>query len=166
MPATPHDLRRVVDDLAIAHSSVAHPATFTVEEGRHLKALMPDRHSKTLFLKDKDGTPILVSAWAESALKLNRLHRAIGTKRLSFASAELMAEVLGVAPGSVTPFALINDTAARVRFILDAALAAFEPVNFHPLVNTETLTVSVNGLRRFVEATGHGWEVVDFSALD
>ncbi|MCR9222646.1 MAG: prolyl-tRNA synthetase associated domain-containing protein [Hyphomonas sp.] len=165
MPASPSDLFAYLDDLGIDHKTVDHPATFTVEEGRHLKASMPGGHTKNLFMKDKDGVIVLISAWADSRLKLNQLHKKIGTRRLSFASADLMVECLGVKPGSVTAFALMNDTSHRVRFIADAALMGFDTVNFHPLVNTATTAISREGFHRFVEATGHSLTVVGFSDL-
>ncbi|MFN3212981.1 MAG: prolyl-tRNA synthetase associated domain-containing protein [Henriciella sp.] len=165
MSASPSDLFAYLDDLGIVHHTVEHAATFTVEEGRHLKASMPGGHSKNLFMKDKDGTIVLISAWADSQLKLNQLHKLIGTRRLSFASAELMVECLGIEPGSVTAFALMNDKDQRVRFIADAALMGFDRVNFHPLVNTATTSIAQEDLRRFVEATGHSLTVVDFSTL-
>ena len=165
MPASPTDLFDFLDAHAIAHSTVEHAATFTVEEGRHLKASMPGGHSKNLFMKDKDGTLVLISAWADSQLKLNQLHKLIGTRRLSFASADLMLECLGVIPGAVTAFGLMNDTEQRVQFIVDAALMGFDTVNFHPLVNTATTAISQADLRRFVTATGHALTEVDFSNL-
>jgi len=165
MPASPADLFAFLDAHDIAHKTVEHAATFTVEEGRHLKASMPGGHSKNLFMKDKDGVIILISAWAESQLRLNQLHKLIGTRRLSFASADLMQECLGVVPGAVTAFGLLNDTEHRVRFVVDAALLAFETVNFHPLVNTATTAIRREDLGRFVEATGHHLTKVDFSEL-
>ncbi|MEL8055691.1 MAG: prolyl-tRNA synthetase associated domain-containing protein [Pseudomonadota bacterium] len=165
MPASPSDLFAYLDALGIAHKTHEHAATFTVEEGRHLKASMPGGHSKNLFMKDKDGTIVLISAWADSRLKLNQLHKLIGTRRLSFANADLMQELLGVSPGSVTAFGLINDPDEKVRFIVDAALMAFDIVNFHPLTNTATTAISSADLRKFVEATGHTLTEVDFTAL-
>jgi Ala-tRNA(Pro) deacylase len=126
---------------------------------------MPGGHTKNLFMKVKDGVIVLVSAHADSELKLNQLHKLIGTRRLSFASGELMEELLGVTPGSVTAFALMNDKAGKVRFIADAALMAYDTLNFHPLVNTGTTAISNSDFRRFVEATGHDLTVVDFAAL-
>ena len=107
----------------------------------------------------------MIAAEAHSELKLNKLHRLIGTKRLSFGPPELMEELLGVTPGSVTAFALMNDKAGRVRFLVDAALMAHDPVNFHPLTNTGTTAISREGFEAFVRATGHGFEVIDFTQL-
>ena len=90
MTATPDDLFAYLDELGIAHTTQWHDAVFTVEEGRELKASMPGGHTKNLFLRDKDGAIILIAAEAHSELKLNRLHRLIGTRRLSFGAPELM----------------------------------------------------------------------------
>lgn len=165
MTATPDDLFARLDELGIAHTTHWHEAVFTVDEGRELKASMPGGHTKNLFLKDKDGALVLIAAEAHSELKLNQLHRLIGTKRMSFGSAELMEEVLGVTPGSVTAFALMNDKDGRVRFLVDAALLQHDPVNFHPLTNTGTTAVSRADFEKFVAATGHGFEVIDFTQL-
>jgi Ala-tRNA(Pro) deacylase len=165
MPASPDDLFAYLDSLGIAHSTVWHEAMFTVEQSSALKAEMPGAHTKNLFLKDAGGDLVLIAAEAHNQLKLNQLHKIIGTKRLSFGPAELMTQVLGVVPGSVTAFSLVNDRAQRVRFLVDAVLAGSDVVNFHPLVNTGTTAISQADFRRFVAATGHGFEVVDFSVL-
>ena len=165
MQASPDDLFAYLDALGITHTTTWHEAMFTVEQSSALKGDMPGAHTKNLFLKDKDGELILIAAEAHGPIRLNQLHKLIGTARLSFGAPELMTEVLGVVPGSVTAFALMNDGAGRVRFLVDAVLAAAEVVNFHPLVNTGTTAVSQADFRRFVEATGHGFEVVDFSVL-
>lgn len=165
MPASPEDLFAYLDELGLAHSTTEHPATFTVDEGRHLKSSLPGGHTKNLFMTNKDDDLILISAHADSQLPLNKLHRAIGVKRLSFGSAELMTASLGVAPGSVTAFALMNDEHCKVRFVADAALMAHDPLNFHPLANTATTAIARADFVRFVEATGHQLEIVDFSTL-
>ncbi len=165
MPASPQDLFAYLDRLGVAHRTLEHAATFTVEEGRDLKAAMPGGHTKNLFMTNKDGDLILISAHADSVLPLNRLHRALGVKRLSFADAETMQAALGVAPGSVTAFALMSDSAARVRFILDAALLRHDPLNFHPLANTATTAISRADFERFVASTGRRLETIDFSTL-
>lgn len=164
-PSRPDDLFAYLDRLGIAHETVWHEPLFTVEQSAKLKAEMPGAHTKNLFLKDKDGQIVLIAAEAHNALRLNQLHKLIGTARLSFGAPELMTEVLGVLPGSVTAFALMNDRARRVRFLVDGVLAEAETVNFHPLVNTGTTRITQADFRRFVDATGHGFEVVDFSVL-
>ncbi len=165
MPASPDDLFAYLDSLGIAHQTTWHEAMFTVDQSAALKADMPGAHTKNLFLKAADGELVLIAAEAHNQLKLNQLHRKIGTKRLSFGAPDLMAEVLGVTPGSVTAFALMNDRPARVRFLVDAILAGSDIVNFHPLTNTGTTAISQADFRRFVDATGHGFEIVDFSEL-
>lgn len=165
MPASPEDLFAYLDALSIAHQTTWHEAMFTVEQSSALKKDMPGAHTKNLFLKDGAGDLVLIAAEAHNPLKLNQLHRKIGTKRLSFGAPELMTEVLGVTPGSVTAFALMNDRPPRVRFLVDAILAGSEVVNFHPMTNTGTTAISQADFRRFVEATGHSFEIVDFSDL-
>ena len=156
MPASPEDLFATLDSLGIAHQTVTHPAVFTVEEGRELRGPIVGGHTKNLFLRDKKGTPFLVVALESTAIELKSLHRRLGASgRFSFGSAELMRELIGVEPGSVTPFSAINDKAGRVTVVLDAAMMAYEVLNFHPLVNTATTTISRDGLVKFLEATGH-----------
>jgi len=156
MPATPHELFAFLDRLGIAHKTVSHAAVFTVDEARKWRGAVAGGHTKNLFLRDKKGTPFLVVASEDAAIELRSLHRLVGaTGRFSFASAALMRELLGVEPGSVTPFAVINDKACRVNVVLDAAMMRQAVLNFHPLENTGTTTISREGLLRFLEATGH-----------
>ncbi len=165
MMTEPDELLGYLETLGIAYDAAWHEPIFTVEEGRALKASLAGAHSKNLLLKDKAGALVLVSAEAEAGLRLNRLHKALGTKRLSFASEAVLGEVLGVTPGSVTGFALVNDAELRVRFVMERTLAEADEVNFHPLRNTGTVRVSQADFRKFVAATGHEVEVVDFAAL-
>lgn len=155
-----------LDALGLAHKTHWHEALFTVDQSAALKAAMPGAHTKNLFLKDKDGALILIAAEAHADLKLNQLHKLIGCKRLSFGTPELMQSVLGVMPGSVTALALMNDSARRVRFLVDQTLAEAAIVNFHPLINTGTTALSQADFRRFVDATGHRFEIIDFTRLD
>ena len=156
MPATPHDLFACLEKLGIATDTIEHAPVFTVAESRSIKAAIPGGHSKNLFLKDRKDRLFLVVAKDETRIDLKRLHEAIGASgRLSFGSADLLRETLGVEPGSVTPFAAINDAAGRVSVVLDAALMACERVNFHPLVNTMTTSIGQDDLVRFLRATGH-----------
>lgn len=160
------DLIAFLDAEGIAHSTLDHPALFRVGEGEEIKASLPGGHTKNLFLKDAKGQLWLISALGETRIDLKRLHPVIGSARLSFGSPELMLATLGVTPGSVTAFGLINDTGRRVRFVLDAALAKADPVNFHPLTNTATTAVSQDGFRRFLSALGVTPLIVDFAAME
>jgi Ala-tRNA(Pro) deacylase len=154
--ATRADLFAFLKKLGISAETVEHAPVFTVAESRSIKATIPGGHSKNLFLKDRKDRLFLVVARDETRIDLKRLHEALGASgRLSFGSAELLRETLGVEPGSVTPFALINDRTGRVAVVLDAALMAFERVNFHPLVNSMTTTVGRDDLTAFLRATGH-----------
>ena len=156
MPAAPDDLFAYLDSLGIAHKTVTHPPVFTVEEGRDLRGTIPGGHTKNLFLRDKKSTVFLVVTLEDAVIALKSLHRLLGASgRFSFGSADLMLELIGVEPGSVTPFAAINDKTGRVTVVLDAAMMAHEILNFHPLVNTGTTAISRQGLVKFLEATGH-----------
>jgi Ala-tRNA(Pro) deacylase len=166
MTATRAALFAYLDDLDIRHSTMEHREVFTVEEGADIKANLPGGHSKNLFLKDKKGVFFLISALGSTQIRLNQLHKTLGCARLSFGRAEIMEEMLGVTPGSVTAFALINDKPARINFILDQALIDHDIVNFHPLKNNATTAISSVDLIRFAKATGHEPKVLDFSALD
>jgi Ala-tRNA(Pro) deacylase len=155
-----------LDAHGIAHRTLDHPAVFRVGEGDDFKASMPGGHTKNLFLKDAKDQLWLISALGETRIDLKALPKTIGSARLSFGSSGLMQETLGVTPGSVTAFALINDHAHRVRFVLDAALLASDPVNFHPMTNTATTAVSRDGFLAFLGAVGVEPVVVDFAALE
>lgn len=160
--AAPSDLFAFLDRLGVPTETVEHAPVFTVAESRALKAAIPGGHSKNLFLKDRKGRLHLVVARDEARIDLKRLHEAIGASgRLSFGSADLLRAALGVEPGSVTPFAAVNDREGRVSVVLDASLMAFDRVNFHPLVNSMTTTIARADLVRFLEATGHAPRILE-----
>ncbi|HXA38976.1 MAG TPA: YbaK/EbsC family protein [Phenylobacterium sp.] len=159
------DLMALLDALGVAHETFDHPAVFRVGEGEEIKAAIPGAHTKNLFLKDAKDRLWLVSARDRTVIDLKRLHPVIGSARLSFGSPALMEAALGVTPGSVTAFGLINDTDRRVRFVLDRSLAEAERVNFHPLTNTATTGVSQAGFRTFLAAVGVAPLIVDFEAM-
>jgi Ala-tRNA(Pro) deacylase len=163
MALAPADLFAFLDARWIAHPTLEHPAVFRVEEGEDIKAALPGAHTKNLFLKDSKGAFWLISAEQSATINLKRLPAVIGSGRLSFGSAQALMEKLGVAPGSVTPMALINDPARAVRFVLDAALHRAECVNVHPLTNTATTTLTQGGLRAFLEALDITPVIVDFA---
>ena len=162
---TKADLLAFLDEIGVHARTHEHAAVFRVGEGEEIKAGIAGAHTKNLFLKDAKGQLWLVSAEDRSVIDLKRLPAVIGSARLSFGAEALMRETLGVTPGSVTAFALVNDPGRRVRFVLDRALAEAAQVNFHPLTNTATTTVDRAGLRRFFQALGVEPLIVDFDTL-
>lgn len=162
-PATRDSLLAYLDGLGIGHRTVDHAPVFTVAEADAVKDAMPGGHTKNLFLKSKKDELILISAHQDTRVDLKNLHRALGTGRLSFGKPELLEAALGVTPGSVTAFAIINDPGRRVRFILDAALMAHAIVNFHPLRNDATTAVSREDLLSFVRTLGREPEIMDLT---
>lgn len=166
MPATPEDLFRLLDTVGITHETHWHQPVFTVAESQALRGTLPGGHSKNLFLKNKKGDLWLVTAAEDAAVDLKALTKTLGAGRLSFGKPDLLTEVLGVEPGSVTPFGLMNDTERRVVFVLDQRLAAMAPLNFHPLVNNATTAISPAGFRSFLEVTGHATVAVEFPPAD
>ena len=165
MPDIRKPLYDLLEKLGIAHTTHEHEAIFTVEQGAHIKASLPGGHTKNLFLKDKSGTLFLICALGETKIPVNQLHKVLDCKRLSFGKPDLMEEVLGVTPGSVTFFAIMNDTGNRVQLVLDQALLEHELVNFHPLENTGTIAFAANDMKTFASATGHDPVILDFAAI-
>ena len=156
MPVTPTELFAFLDSLGIAHATVKHPPVFTVEQARALRGKLPGGHTKNLFLRDKKHALFLVVALEDAEIDLKGLHRRLGASgRLSFGSADLLAEVWGVIPGAVTPFGAVNDTAGRVTVVLDLPMMAQATLNYHPLDNAMTTAIARDDLVKFLEATGH-----------
>ena len=163
MPASRADLFALLDNLGIKTKTYEHPAVFTVAESLAIESTMPGGHTKNLFLKDKKDRLFLVVALHNAAIDLKTLHKTLDCDRLSFGKAELLEDVLGIRPGSVTPFSLINDKAARVTVVLDAPMMEEPLLNYHPLENTATTAIARDDLLRFIRATGHGPRIVQVS---
>jgi Ala-tRNA(Pro) deacylase len=152
---------------AIATTTVAYPAHRTVEEGKALRGDMAGQFTKNLLLRDKKGTLYLLVAAEDRPIDLKTLHKRIGALgRLGFAAPDLMLQVLGCQPGSLTPFALINDSAGKVQVVLDARMMEADQLNFHPLVNTRSTGISPHDLVRFVESCGRKPALVDVEAIE
>lgn len=164
MPETPQALLARLDALGIEHRTVSHPPVFTVEESKALRPDLPGGHSKNLFLKPRkaEGPFLLAVLEEDRQVSVNALARALGVPRVSFAPPEDLLAQLGVAPGSVTPFGLVNAAPGAVRAVFDRHLMeAFEWVNFHPLTNAMTTAIRPAGLLGFLRHLGHAPEIVD-----
>jgi Ala-tRNA(Pro) deacylase len=165
VPATPDQLFARLDALGIAHRTYSHPPVFTVAEAAALRGVLPGGHCKSLFLKDRRAGLWLVVALEERQIDLKRLAAALAAPRFSFGNAALLYEVLGVHPGSVTPFAVVNDTSARVTIVLDRAMLDHDLLNYHPLDNNRTTAIAPADLLRFIAGCGHLPRLVDLDAL-
>lgn len=154
-PVTPRELLDRLESLGIEARTVTHPPVFTVEEARALRGDIEGAHVKNLFLRDKKGSMWLVVALEGRTLDLAEVARALGHKRFSFASSERLLRYLGVTPGAVTPFGVVNDQEGAVRVALDEGLREHQLWNFHPLDNAMTTTIAAADMVRFFEAVDH-----------
>jgi Ala-tRNA(Pro) deacylase len=167
MALTPDELLADLTRLGIAHNSVAHEALFTVEQSKALYGKMPGGQTKNLFIKDKKGRHFLVSMEHDAMVDLKTIHTRIGGQgRVSFGNAEDMLAFLGVTPGSVTLFGIINDVNNQVTVFLDEGLLAHEKINAHPLTNEATTNLATADMLRFLEAHGHRAEILPRVAID
>ncbi len=142
-------------DLGIHTSTIEHAPAFTVDDSKAFRGELVGAHCKNLFLKDKKGDVWLVVTLEDRALDMKDLRHRIGSSHLSFGKPELLMEILGIAPGSVTPFALINDLERRVSVVLDAEMMAYDVLNYHPLVNNATTAIAPDDLLIFIRSCGH-----------
>ncbi len=164
-PATRQALFAYLAELGIETVTAEHAPVFTVEEARALRGTIPGGHCKSLFLKNKKGDLWLVVADEERRVDLKRLAKHLGAGNLSFGKPDLLREALGVDPGSVTPFALINDPGRRVRVVLDQAMLDHNKLNYHPLKNDATTTIASADLQAFIAALGHEAYITDLENL-
>lgn len=162
-PETPEGLLARLDALGIEHRTVTHPPVFTVEESKALRPDLPGGHSKNLFLKPQKGEgPFLLAVLEEDrTLSVNALARTVGAPKVRFGGADELMAQLGVIPGAVTPFGMVNARPGAVRVVFDAGLMeGFDWVNFHPLTNAMTTAIRPADLLRFLRGLGHAPEVV------
>jgi Ala-tRNA(Pro) deacylase len=165
MPKSREQLEAFLRELGIATRSFEHPPLFTVQDSQALRGEIAGGHTKNLFLKDKKDNFFLLTVGEEAVVDLKQIHHLIGAaSRVSFGKPEMLMELLGVEPGGVTIFGLINDTQRRVRPFLDAKLMEHETINAHPLTNSATTSISREDLLRFIAATGHEAPILKLSA--
>jgi Ala-tRNA(Pro) deacylase len=153
-PWSPQRLFDYLESLGIATTTVDHEPVFTVAEARHLRRL-PGGHCKSLFLRNKKGRMWLVTVEQDRPVDLATLADTLGAGRLGFASPRRLMSYLGVEPGAVSPFGVVNDPGGEVMVALDRALTEHERINVHPLDNSRTTSIATADLVRFLEATGH-----------
>lgn len=154
-PSSAEDLLSRLEELGIEASTVRHPAVFTVEEAKQLRGKLPGAHTKNLFVRDKKGVMWLIVVREDRSVDLSALADKLGLKRLSFGSPQRLMKYLGVIPGAVSPFGVVNDHGGEVSVALDAGLREYDLWSFHPLDNTMTTTLARDDMLRFLAEEGH-----------
>jgi len=152
------------DQLGIKTQTQKHAPAFTVQEARELRGSIAGGHCKNLFLKDKKGVLWLIVCLEDARIDLKTVPKKIASARLSFGKPDLLMATLGITPGSVTPFALINDSDVLVNVILEKKMMENELLNYHPLQNDATTTIASNDLVAFIKSCGHTPQIVDLSS--
>lgn len=159
---TNQDLIKYFDQHHIVYKIYDHEPLYTVEQADALALSIPGGHIKNLFLKDDSGKLWLISAQAHALIDLKKVSQLLNARKLRFANADLLMQHLGVLPGSVTPFALINDPNHNVHFVLDNAILSFDNINAHPLENTATVGISMADFNKFLQSLGIKPIIIDF----
>lgn len=161
---TPADaLFAIFDSLSIPYRLYHHQPVFTVAESLDIERDMDGAHCRNLFVRDKKGTMFLVVAQNETMIDLKKLSDLLACGRLSFGSSDRLWQYLGVRPGSVCPFSIINDKDKAVTIVLDKAMMAHDIVNYHPMENHMTVGLSPDDLVKFIKNTGHEPMILDLS---
>lgn len=164
MPTTPDQLFAFLAELGISVTTMTHPPLYTVADSQALRGDIPGGHTKNLFLKDRKDQYFLLTVEEDATVDLKTIHTQIGAAgRVSFGKPEALMELLGVIPGAVTAFGVINDTENRVRLFIDEALLRHDVINAHPLTNEATTSIGTQDLLRFAKATGHDPSILKLS---
>ncbi len=159
------DLLAKLDELNIVQRTVSHQPMFTVEHSKAWRSNPEGGYSKNLFLRNKKGTMWLVTCHEDAVVNLKQLGELLGIGRVSFASEERLHRYLGVMPGAVTPFAVMNDTGGEVLIALDEKLLGFEKLHFHPLDNAMTTTIASEDLIKFLNAVDHPPRMISLEGM-
>ena len=156
------DIYKFLDSINVSYERFDHPAVYTVSEAKKLSPEMDGASTKNLFLRDKKGIRhFLVVVPQDKQVDLKELSSILEASRLSFASPDRLKKYLGIEPGSVSILALLNDPEKTVEVFVDNELWNAEIILCHPLVNTSTLAITLNGIKQFLEKTGHNLTLVE-----
>ena len=164
LPTSPDALMEQLKSMGIEFNFYEHEAVYTVEESEKIDADIPGTHCRNLYLRDKKKKNYLLVLQNATDVDIKKLPSVIGSDRLSFGSADRLWQFLGVRPGSVCPFAIMNDKENQVKILLDKSMMETEIVNYHPLLNTMTIGLKPSDLTKFIESTGHEVHIVDLSS--
>ena len=156
-----NELLEILKRLDIGYKSYNHQPIYNVMDAEKYAQDIPGAHCKNLFLKNTEKHLYLAIILDQKRVDLKNLSKQLNSKRLSFASYELLEKTLNIKPGCVTPFALINSITKNVIVLLDRDILNEEKVSFHPLVNTETITISLADLLKFIDYCGQKTIIIE-----
>lgn len=155
----PAELYELLDSLKIPYEYIEHPPVPTVEEAMKYWSGIDSGHCKNIFFRNHKGDRhYLVILYYDSKLNIRELEQKLRQGKLSFASDRRLMQYLGLTPGSVSPFGLINDHTRHVHLFIDRTLLSHDRLSFHPNTNTASLIIPREGLFRFLDHTGNTWE--------
>lgn len=166
LPTSPDKLLNILNELNISYDLHHHEAVYTVAESEKVDAQIPGTHCRNLFLRDRKKKNYLVVLPVDVDVDLKTLPDILDSHRLSFGSNDRLWEYLGVRSGSVCPFCIVNDTDNQVKIFLEKTMMEQEIVNYHPMLNTMTVSLKPSDLLKFIETTGHEAHIVDLSAAN
>ena len=144
------DLLDILREKNIDFQVHEHKPLYTVEDSEKLRGKIDGSHTKNLFLKNKKNEFFLFTCNERAKIDLKQFSRSINAKNLSFANENYLEKYLGIKPGSVSPYALLNDKENNVSFYLDENLEKSEKINFHPLINDTTITMKTSDFINFI----------------
>lgn len=159
----PNNLLEYIENIGVKHCVHHHAPVFTVAEANLVTEMIPGVHTRNLFIRDKRENMFLITLRDETRLDLKKLAGLLGVGKLSFGSPERLWAYLGVRPGSVTPLSVLNDTERKVRLVLEQAMMEEDIVNFHPLDNSMTISLSPDGLMTILKKQGITPHILDLS---
>lgn len=165
LPTSPEQLLERLTALGIDYTLHEHAPVYTVAESEKIDAQISGVHCRNLFLRDKKKQMFLVVAPNETPVDLKKLPDLLDCGRLSFGSAARLWQYLGVRPGSVCPYAVINDKEQAVQICLDKAMMEADIVNYHPLENDKTISIKPDDLLLFIKDCGHEPRIIDLALV-
>jgi len=157
----PHSIHEILNELHIPFQEFPHEPVFTVEQAKAVYQNIPGGRCKNILLRDKKGNRhFLVIMPADKELDPSKIREKFSTSKLGGAQEYEVEKYLGVKPGAVSPFALINDLERHVEVLVDEDLFKEAEVHFHPNVNTASLLIKTEDLKKFLDGTGAKWQII------
>jgi len=165
LPTSPEKITQILDSIYIKYDLHHHEAVFSVKDAAKVETTIAGAHCRNMFLRDKKKKMFLLTLQNETPVDLKKLEKRLSCGRLSFGSPERLFDYLGVHPGSVCPFSVINDDAHDVTLILEKEMMGRDLVTYHPLLNTMTLALAPADLIKFLDHIGHPYEIIDLACV-